>query len=72
MAMTMLRTPEPAVAIRMSAIISTGMASRTSTTRMITEFSQRGAVPAASPIATPAAMASTTPSRLAMRTGRAP
>ncbi len=41
-------------------------------TRMITELSQRGAVPAASPIATPATMASSTPSRLAISTGRAP
>ena len=72
MAMTMLRTPDPAVAIRISAIISTGMASRTSTTRMITALSQRGAVPAASPIATPATVATRTPSRLAISTGRAP
>ena len=41
-------------------------------TRMSTELSQRGAIPAATPSATPASVASTTPSRLAISTGRAP
>ena len=41
-------------------------------TRMSTALSQRGAVPAASPSATPATVATRTPSRLAISTGRAP
>src|SRR5882762_6942199 len=43
MASTMLRTPEPAVAMSISAISSTGSASSTSTTRMTTALSQHGA-----------------------------
>jgi hypothetical protein len=40
-----LRTPEPAVGIRIRAISSTGMASRTSTTRSINELGRLAPFP---------------------------
>ncbi|GAB3922179.1 hypothetical protein GCM10027613_30510 [Microlunatus endophyticus] len=71
-AMTMLQRPVPMVAIRISAIRRTGRASSMSTIRITTVEIHRGAMPPMVPTVTPARLANSTPSRLAVSTGRAP